>query len=135
MEIKVGDKVKITNLGSVYSTYESWFSLRESTEILENLDCIALYDYDNFRNRDFFKSHDIKETEFVVKMLGKHGIYSEDELALITYYQKSYNRKEYPYISFIINVKGIASAKAQIMTVDEMKQKLEELLDTEIVVK
>ena len=52
----------------------------------------------------------------------------------ITHYEKEYDGTEYPYISFIINVKGITLVK-QFMTVDEMKEKLEDLLDVEIVVK
>ncbi len=135
MEFRVGDKVKITNLGSIYSTYASWFSLQKNQKnILQNLDCIALYDYNNCRSKDFFNSHDIKRTEFVIKMLGKHTNYSEEELALITHYEKEYDGTEYPYISFLINVKGITLTK-QFMTVDEMKEKLEDLLDVEIVVK
>lgn len=132
MEFRVGDRVKITDLGKIYSTYASWFSSQKNTE--KNLDCIALYDYNNCRSKDFFNSHDIKRTEFVIKMLGKHGIYSEEELALITYYEKEYDGTEYPYISFLINVKGITPTK-QFMTVDEMKEKLEDLLDVEIVIK
>ena len=137
MEFRVGDKVKITNLGSIYSTYASWFSYQKnqkSTEILQNIDCIALYDYNNCRSKDFFNSHDIKRTEFVIKMLGKHTNYSEEELALITHYKKEYDGTEYPYISFLINVEGITLTK-QFMTVDEMKEKLEDLLDIEIVIK
>lgn len=138
MEFKVGDRVKITNLGSIYSTYASWFSFQKNQKnteiILQNLDCIALYDYNNCRSKDFFNSHDIKRTEFVIKMLGKHTNYSEEELALITHYEKEYDGTEYPYISFLINVEGITLTK-QFMTVDEMKEKLEDLLDVEIVVK
>lgn len=132
MEFRVGDKVKITNLGKIYSTYASWFSSQRNAE--KNLDCIALYDYNNCRSIDFFNSHDIKRTEFVIKMLGKHTNYSEEELALITHYKKEYDGTEYPYISFLINVEGITLTK-QFMTVDEMKEKLEDLLDVEIVVK
>lgn len=135
MEFRVGDRVKITDLGKIYSTYASWFSLQKNQKnILQNLDCIALYDYNNCRSEDFFNSHDIKRTEFVIKMLGKHTDYSEEELALITHYEKEYDGTEYPYISFLINVEGITPTK-QFMTVDEMKERLEDLLDTEIVVK
>ena len=132
MGFRVGDKVKITNLGKIYSTYSSWFSFQKNAE--KNLDCIALYDYDNCRSEKFFNSHDIKRTEFVIKMLGNHSKYREEELALITHYEKEYDGTEYPYISFLISVKGITLTK-QFMTVDEMKEKLEDLLDVEIIVK
>lgn len=77
--MKIGDKVKITDRGKRYSTYDEWFYENDIP-----LEYAVKFQYDSeFDNNDL-------EREFVILEKAPHGIYNNTMLYLIGAYSTTH---------------------------------------------
>lgn len=108
MDIKIGDIVKVENVGAEYTTYAEFFNHNGIEIITSN---ISLKDIARYR---LYRESLSDCAEYEVLFIGRHHI-TEEEMAFI----KPINKDNY-YSTYLIETRGLSLSKKK-MTYSELR--------------